>query len=335
MEALDALARRIAANRRPRLLRFLGLGGAQKPVAGLYLWGGVGRGKSFLMDLFVESLEGAAKRRVHFHRLMSEVHARRRALAQVEDPLDRVAADLAADIDILCLDEFFVSDIGDAMILARLLAGLFRRGVVLVATSNAAPADLYRGGLQRERFLPAIELLEKHTRVVRIEGDTDYRLRLLEASGTFMSASAAATDAHLDRYFRQIASQAGEEHAVLTIAGRDIRTRKRARGIAWFEFRELCEGPRGADDYIEIARRHSTVILSSVPVLTAEREDAARRFITLVDELYDRRVKLILAAETDIASLYRGRRLAAEFERTASRLAEMQTSAYLHAEHLS
>ncbi len=336
VEAMHDLEERLLAANRPlrRLGRSLRLPLTSPGVRGLYLWGGVGRGKTFLMDLFVESLPIERKRRIHFHRMMGEVHARRKALARVEDPLDRAAADIARETDVLCFDEFFVSDIGDAMILGRLLQGLFRRGVVLVATSNTAPSDLYRGGLQRERFLPAIDLIETHTRVLHIDGTTDYRLRLLQEAGTWIDSADANADARLERYFRQVASSRIEDGPILEVAGRDIRARKRARGVAWFDFAELCEQPRAAADYIEIARWHATVVVAGVPAMTAEHDDAARRFVTLVDEFYDRRVKLVLSAAAEPASLYRGRRLRREFERTASRLQEMQTAPYLHAEHL-
>ncbi len=301
---------------------------------GLYLWGSVGRGKTLLMDLFFDTLRREDKRRVHFHRFMNEVHERLGSLKDTAEPLDRVAGGIARDTAVLCLDEFFVSDIGDAMLLAGLLEGLFRRNVVLVTTSNTPPADLYRDGLQRARFLPAIDLLERHTRIVHLACDVDYRLRLLRRGGTFITPAGDAADAALERCFHDMASGRPEDRASIEIAGREIRTRKRAKGIAWFEFTELCETPRSTIDYIEIARRYPAVILSGVPVLTAADEDAARRFVNLVDEFYDRRVKLILSAAAKPGSIYRGRKLAFEFRRTRSRLLEMQSPEYLHAPHL-
>lgn len=306
-----------------------------RPPRGVYLWGGVGRGKTLLMDLFFETLARPDRRRVHFHRFMNEVHERLGALRDVAEPLDRVAGDIARETGVLCFDEFFVSDIGDAMLLAGLLEGLFRRDVVLVTTSNSAPADLYRDGLQRARFLPAIDLLQRHTRVLHIEGGTDYRLRLLRRAGTFISPADEPAEATLDRYFDDIASSAPEHDDSIPIAGRTIRTRKRAKGVAWFEFKELCGGPRSTSDYIEISRRYPAVILSGVPVLTGEHENAARRFVSLVDEFYDRRVKLILSAAAKPDALYRGSKLTFEFQRTVSRLLEMQSPEYLHAPHLS
>ncbi|HEX2140352.1 MAG TPA: cell division protein ZapE [Woeseiaceae bacterium] len=302
---------------------------------GIYLWGGVGRGKTLLMDVFFDTLARTDKRRVHFHRFMNDVHERLGELRDVADPLDRVAGDLARGARVLCFDEFFVSDIGDAMLLAGLLEGLFRRDAVLVATSNSAPADLYRDGLQRARFLPAIDLLKRHTRVLHLEGDVDYRLRLLRRAGTFLTPVGEEADVTLDRYFHDIASASVEDGASIEVAGREIRTRKRAKGVAWFDFAELCGGPRSAVDYIEIARRYQTVILSGVPVLTADDENAARRFISLVDEFYDRRVKLIMSAAEKIESIYQGNKLSFEFQRTLSRLLEMQSPDYLHAAHLS
>lgn len=303
------------------------------PIRGLYLWGGVGRGKTFLMDLFFSTLDIEKKKRVHFHRMMNAIHAELRTLDGVEDPLNVVAERLAAEANLLCFDEFFVSDIGDAMILGRLLEGLFSRGVTLVATSNSPPSELYRDGLQRARFLPAIRMLETHTAVVELDGGRDYRLRLLEQAGTFIPAGGGDVNERLLSFFRRVASGDSEEGRVIELLGRPIRTVRSGRGVAWFEFAELCGGPRSAADYVELAQLCHTVILSSVPVLDASRDDEARRFIALVDELYDRRVKLILSAAAPIESLYRGKRLAFEFERTRSRLTEMQSTDYLGSAH--
>lgn len=308
---------------------------SQPAVKGMYLWGGVGRGKTFLMDLFHATLGISASRRVHFHRMMSDVHARLKALGGTQDPLDRVAEAIAAESRVLCFDEFFVSDIGDAMILGRLLDGLFKRGVTLVATSNSPPAELYRDGLQRERFLPAIQKLETHTQVVELDGGRDYRLRLMERAGTFLDCDHTDATTRLGDLFCGIAPGAIEYERVLDVLGRPIATIRCAKGVVWFDFDELCEGPRSQEDYIEIARCYQTVIVSDVPVLTPDREDAARRFISLVDEFYDRRVKLILSAGAPVDRLYRGRRLEFEFERTQSRLIEMQSEDYLHAPHLA
>jgi len=305
-----------------------------KAVRGLYIWGGVGRGKTFLMDLFFETLAMDAKKRIHFHRMMKEVQERLAALGDQEDPLDQVAADIAADTRVLCFDEFFVSDIGDAMILARLLRGLFERGVTLVATSNAPPKELYKDGLQRSRFLPAIDLLNSHTHVVKIDGDTDFRLRLLQQAGTYLTPDNQDAEDRLSQLFDESASSHIVDASQLDINGRDIQTRRSAKGIVWFDFEEICDGPRSQADYIEIARWYPEVIVSGVPVFDASLEDQARRFIALVDEFYDRRVKLIVSA-TDVAEqLYAGQKLRFEFDRTASRLIEMQSTDYLMQAHL-
>lgn len=307
--------------------------GRSDPVQGVYLWGDVGRGKTFLMDLFYSTLATKRKSRKHFHRMMGEIHARLRILKDHEDPLDRVAAEIARDVSVLCFDEFFVSDIGDAMLLARLLDGLFRRGVTLVATSNVRPADLYATGLQRDRFLPAIALLEQHTNVVQLADGADYRLRRLQDVGTYLTPHDAAAGAKLERFFDDCAASAGIEDPVLDILGRPVIAKRCAADVAWFEFAAICEGPRSAQDYVELARRFQTVIVSGVPVLTPGDNDATRRFISLVDEFYDRRVKLMLSAEAPAERLYLGKKLAFEFRRTISRLSEMQSAEYLHEAH--
>jgi cell division protein ZapE len=311
------------------------LRGAGENVRGLYIWGGVGRGKTFLMDLFFDSLEIDAKKRIHFHRMMHDVHNRLNELRGVEDPLDKVARDIASSTRVLCFDEFFVSEIGDAMILGRLLDGLFRRGVTLVATSNIRPDQLYADGLQRERFLPAIALLEANTDVVEMDSGIDYRLRLLQKAGTYLCPDDATARRKLTAYFEESASSQIQTERDLDINGRDIRAHRCAKGVAWFEFASLCDGPRSQADYIELARWYPAVIVSGVPQFDELLEDQARRFVALVDEFYDRRVKLILSADTQVHSLYAGRRLASVFERTVSRLVEMQSTEYLALPHLA
>ena len=307
----------------------------RETVTGLYIWGGVGRGKTFLMDLFFESLDLEQKRRIHFHRMMHEVHERLKTLSFVEDPLDKIARQIALETRVLCFDEFFVSDIGDAMILGRLLKGLFKRGVTLVTTSNSPPDDLYKDGLQRQRFLPAIDLLNTHCDVVNMDGGTDYRLRLLEKAGTYQHPVDDDAEAHLAFYFDEIASLRIEDDVDLDINGRPVRARRVAKGIAWFDFTAVCDGPRSQADYIELARWYPSVIISGVPHFDANHDDQARRFIALVDEFYDRRVKLVLSADVAVDALYSGQRLAFEFERTTSRLIEMQSSEYLALPHLA
>ena len=331
----EDLQSRIASQRPRRLRDRLFRNAPREHVRGLYIWGGVGRGKTFLMDLFFESLASDRKRRIHFHRMMQDVHARLKLLGAVEDPVDKVAADIARETRVLCFDEFFVADIGDAMILGRLLDGLFRRGVTLVATSNSKPEDLYRDGLQRQRFLPAIDLLNTHCEVVNMDGGVDYRLRLLQKAGTYLCPDDDEAARRLDYFFGESASTRIEEDVDLDVNGRPIRARRCAKGVAWFRFEDICDGPRSQADYIELARWYPSIIVSGVPRFDATREDQARRFIALVDEFYDRRVKLILSAAAGVDSLYAGTRLNFEFERTTSRLVEMQSNEYLALPHLA
>jgi len=339
IDQLEDLQRRIQKQESAghSLLRFFTRTARQQSqcVRGLYLWGGVGRGKTFLMDLFFESLKIEKKKRIHFHRMMRDVHYRLGRLGDIKDPLDAVAESIASETRVLCFDEFFVSDIADAMILGRLLDGLFQRGVTLVTTSNAKPDDLYKDGLQRQRFLPAIELLKQFTDVVHMDSDTDYRLRLLQKAGTYLTPDDAQANAKLNFFFDESATTEVTQDKDLNVNGRGIRVHKCAKGVAWFEFSSLCDGPRSQADYIELARWYPSVILSGVPHLDAMREDQTRRFIALVDEFYDRRVKLILSAAAAAEDLYDGTRLRFEFKRTVSRLIEMQSTEYLALPHLA
>ena len=324
--------------RRPRagaLRALLFRSAPRENVRGLYVWGGVGRGKTFLMDLFFESLAIDSKKRIHFHRMMQDVHARMKVLGSVEDPVDKAAAAIARETQVLCFDEFFVSDIGDAMILGRLLEGLFRRGVTLIATSNSKPEDLYFEGLQRQRFLPAVDLINEHCDVVNMDGGTDYRLRLLQKAGTYLCPDDDEAARRLDYFFGESASTRVEEDVDLELHGRAVQARRCAKGIAWFRFEDICDGPRSQADYIELARWYPSIIVSGVPQFDATRDDQARRFIALVDEFYDRRVKLILSADVAVDSLYSGNRLSFAFERTVSRLVEMQSTEYLALPHLA
>jgi cell division protein ZapE len=313
-----------------RIARHFGRG---ESIRGLYLWGGVGRGKTFLVDLFFEQLPLDAKRRVHFHRFMQEVHARIRDLGQRSDPLEEIAAGYAAQIRVLCLDEFFVADIGDAMLLGRLLDALFARGVVLVTTSNTPPENLYPDGLQRARFLPAIALLQRACAVRKIESATDYRLRSLTQAPTFHHPLGPQADAQIEACYVRLTADTIRDGEPLLINGRSIATVDSAEGVAWFEFEALCDGPRAVADYIEVARAFHTVLLADVPRFDPLNEDAALRFVHLVDELYDRNVNLIVTAAALPTELYRGKRHAAAFARTESRLIEMQSEAYLAREH--
>ena len=306
-----------------------------RPVTGLYLHGSVGRGKTMLMDLLAESLEstGIPVRRIHFHRFMDSVHDQLGREKDRQDPLESVAADIARRARVLCFDEFHVADIGDAMILAGLLKGLFARGVTLVATSNTAPTDLYAGGLQRERFLPAIAAIERHCQVETLEGAEDYRLRELIRHPVYHHPADDHANEELAEEFHALAAGEQVSQASLKIRGHTIQPIKRAGSVIWFDFATLCEGPRAATDYIDLARRFGTLIVSDIPQMTEDDNNAARRFIHLVDECYDRAVKLIIAADVAIEELYSGQRLAAPFERTVSRLIEMQSHDYLALPH--
>jgi cell division protein ZapE len=329
----ERLQRRRAAERRLRGRLSRALGGRQSPERGLYLWGGVGRGKTWLMDSFCECLPPERRLRVHFHRFMQRVHRELTGLAGERNPLRRVAQGLAAEADIICFDEFFVSDIADAMILANVLEALFERGITLVATSNIAPGGLYENGLQRARFLPAIALLEAHTEVLNVDGGIDYRLRTLQSAELYHCPLDERADASLAESFARLAPEPGLDDAVIEVNARRLRTRCLADDVVWFDFAELCDGPRSQNDYIELAREFHAVLLSGVPALDASRDDQCRRFINLVDEFYDRHVKLVIAAAAPPEALYSGTRLAFEFQRTVSRLREMQSAEYLALEH--
>ncbi len=313
----------------------------KRVVRGVYLWGGVGRGKSFLMDSFHNCAPVAKKRRIHFHRFMQEIHHELHRRQGQSDPLGAFARDFAKETRLLCLDEFHITDITDAMMMKRLLEALLEQGVVIVTTSNFEPAALYLHGLQRSQFLPAIELIEANLDVVNVDGGTDYRLRELEKAGIY-HVEAGAEDA-LERAFMNIARHESADPAELEVEGRTIRVKRDARGVAWFDFRELCDGPRGKADYIELARRYHTVLLSDIPRFGAGDADVLRRFVWLVDEFYDRRVKLILSAAAPLEDLVAGSEEGDKFqanlntslrERLVSRLTEMQTRDYLSQPHL-
>jgi cell division protein ZapE len=336
---LDDLRRRLTTAHAPHsstLRRWLGsLVGApsREPERGLYLWGGVGRGKTWLMDLFFQSLPFPEARRRHFHRFMHDVHTELKGLQNRESPLDCVAAELARDTRVLCFDELFVADIADAMILGTLFKGLFERGVTLVATSNVPPRDLYKGGLQRQRFLPAIDLIEQHVDVLNVDGATDYRLRQLTQAGTYLLSSAPDTPQRLESLFAELAQHGSSTGGSIEIEGRPIPVIRQNASAVWFNFFAICAGPRSQDDYIEIAREYQSVIVAGVPIFDALRDNEARRFIALVDELYDRNVNLIISAAAPPTDLYRGGLLSFQFQRTISRLIEMQSEDYLAREH--
>jgi cell division protein ZapE len=295
---------------------------------GVYLWGGVGRGKSFLMDTFFASVPVLRKTRVHFHEFMRAVHHDLDRLKGTPDPLDEVARGIAARHRLICFDEFHVSDIADAMILYRLLDRLFALNTGFVITSNYAPDALYPDGLHRDRLLPAIALLKERLDVIQVDAGIDYRHRTLEQRRAYIVPAGPAADAELSTLFDELAGTE-DDSPVLTIETRQIRARRRAGSVVWFDFAVLCGGPRSQMDYLEIAARFQTVLLSSVPRMSAGQASEARRFTWLVDVLYDHRVKLVISADATPEELYTSGALAHEFVRTASRLTEMQSREYL------
>ncbi len=320
---------------------FARLAGRDKPVTastpavrGLYLWGGVGRGKTYLVDTFIDALPMERKQRIHFHSFMRAVHAELKELKQQQDPLRLVARRFAEQARVICLDEFFVSDITDAMLLYGLLKELFAQGVTLITTSNLPPDDLYKDGLQRARFLPAIELLKQHLEVLNVDGGVDYRLRYLEKAEIYHYPLDERAEQILNDVFNHIAPEPGHRGGDLEIEGRFIPTLREADDIVWFNFRAICDGPRGTSDYIEIARCFHTVLISNIPVMDWQMENQARRFVNLVDEFYDRSVKLIVSAAAPPLELYTGQKLKFEFQRTVSRLQEMQSHEYLERPHV-
>jgi cell division protein ZapE len=332
VKALDQIWHRFLRHKHPTFIDRL-FGRDSQPIKGLYLWGSVGRGKTWLMDLFFDHLPLVHKQRVHFHRFMQHVHQSLVELGQVQDPLPKIARSWARECHVLCLDEFFVADIADAMLLAGLLDNLFAHGVTVVTTSNIEPEGLYKDGLQRARFLPAIGLIRKHMQVLQLGGDTDFRLRILEQSEIFHHPLDTQAKQFMTESFNRMTAGVELSHE-MEINGRSFQARRRGDGMIWFEFDELCEQPRGSIDYIEIARCFNTVMLSNVPQMGEEEANAARRFITLVDEFYDRNVKLLISAAVPIDELYTGNKLAFEYQRTASRLTEMQSHDYLAKPHL-
>ena len=338
---LDALREALDSHQSPKSFWSRFSRRDKRSIQGLYLWGSVGRGKTFLMDLFFESLERKDKVRIHFYRFMQSVHL---ALAEYQgspDPLKLVAKRLAGEGSVLCFDEFFVSDITDAMLLSGLLYALQEEGVTLVATSNVPPSGLYRDGLQRGKFLPAISLLEQTNEIVNLDHEFDYRLRALGQAELYHYPLGNHAEAVLDTIWQTLDIAISRDRVdsaspgtAININGRSLPARRVSQQMIWFEFSDICGGPRSPSDYIAIAGEYATVFISSIPQFHCGIEDEARRFVSLIDEFYDRRVNLICTAQVNILDLYQGNRLAFEFERTASRLKEMQSKEYFQDQHL-
>jgi cell division protein ZapE len=325
---LAQLGNELAAFRTARQSTLKRLFAPPEVPRGVYLWGGVGRGKSMLMDAFYAALTIRRKTRVHFHAFMRDVHGELATLSHEEDPLATVAARLAQQWRLVCFDEFHVSDVADAMILGRLLTHLFAGGVVFVMTSNYKPDDLWPDGLNRERFLPAVELIKQHLDVIEVDGGIDYRLRALVQVDSYYTPLDAGSEASMARTFDSLAVGA-DETPRLAIDGRYMAARRRVGSTVWFDFAALCDGPRSQRDYLELARRFSVVLLSGIPQMGPATADLARRFTWLVDILYDHRVKLIISAQVPAEELYTGGHHAQEFARTVSRLVEMRSRAYM------
>jgi len=338
VEMLDDLFHRLVVADKPESLlgRLSSIFSSKKePLRGLYFWGGVGRGKTYLMDMFFDLLPTKNKMRLHFHRFMHQTHEQLTEFKGQQDPLLLIADELASRTNVICFDEFFVKDITDAMILGGLFEALFARGVSLVATSNIPPERLYWNGLQRERFIPAIRLIEKHCQIVNLDNGIDYRLRTLEQADIFHSPHDQEAIDNLNNSFDHLATEEMPLASIIEIEHRPVITVRCAEGVIWFSFAEICETARSQTDYIEISRCYSTVMVSEIPQLEAKDDAATRRFISLVDEFYERHVNLMITASVELDELYSGRLLAFEFKRTLSRLQEMQSHDYLALEHLA
>lgn len=321
---------------RGRLQSLLGKPAAkpQEPVQGLYMWGGVGRGKTWLMDLFFHSIPSERKLRLHFHRFMLRVQEELVALQGQENPLEIIADGFKKEADVLCFDEFFVSDITDAMLLGTLLQALFARGITLVSTSNIPPDNLYHNGLQRARFLPAIDLIKRYCTVMNVDAGIDYRLRTLTQAGLYFTPMTTETRQRMDEMFAKLAGSVGEINPVLEINHRPLPALCSSGGVLAVEFAVLCEEARSQLDYIALSRRYHTVFLHHVKKMDTLNENTARRFLALVDEFYERHVKLIISAELSMFEIYQGDHLKFEYQRCLSRLQEMQSEDYLRLEHL-
>lgn len=304
-------------------------------IKGLYCWGGVGRGKTFMMDLFFDNLPTERKRRRHFHRFMLEIQDHLNRLGNIQNPMDTLVKEMAAEIDILCLDEFFVSDITHAMILDRLLMAMQKNNITMVTTSNIRPSDLYKNGLQRERFLPAIAWIEENLQVLHIDAGEDFRLRHFSAENIFRMPDTEANRNALKSDLLELTGNTdNHHHQDFAIGSRHIPVVWRSQDAILFDFEYLCRGNYSQKDYIDIAKRFEYVGVAGVPIMDEELEDAARRFLLLIDEFYDRRVKLLLTTATSVDKLYQGKKMIFEFDRLQSRLFDMQSAQYWQEAHL-
>jgi cell division protein ZapE len=306
---------------------------AKSKVTGLYLWGGVGIGKTYLMDSFYQCLPFESKMRLHFHRFMKMIHDELKSLQGQKDPLKKIAKNLSNKTRVLCFDEFFVNDIADAMILGNLFSALFDAGITLVTTSNVAPDNLYRNGLQRSKFLPAIELIKANTRVFHLCIDKDYRLRHLTDAGVYFYPNTIENYQKMEALFHRMSHEHIREETYLNIDNRRLNIIKRSTSILWVSFKDLCAIPRSQQDYLYIAKNFNTVFLQDVGVIAPDDRNSITYFISLIDIFYDASVKLIILAEKDFSQLYPQGYLSFEYQRTCSRLQEMQSEAYLHGEH--
>ena len=326
LKRLDLIAKGINSNSKSWF--------SNQTTKGLYIRGDVGRGKTQIMDIFFDHLDIKKKKRLHFHRFMKGLHEELERLSGQEDPLKVAAKEISKATDLLCFDEFYVEDIGDAMLLGRFITKLFENDVTLIATSNTHPDNLYENGLHRDRFFPAIESIKENCEIYELNSLQDYRLRRLEQLEIFTLSREDPENVKVSKNFSDLTAGEFKENSSIEILGRKIKTIKKAKGCVWFNFKELCDGPRSAKDYIEICTEFHTLFISEIPILTENKEDSARRFIALIDECYERKVYLILSLEEDIESLYQGRKLIGPYRRTLSRLEEMRSREYLSKPHL-
>ena len=327
LKRLDQIAKGISSNSKSWF--------SNQTTKGLYIRGDVGRGKTQIMDIFFEHLDIKNKKRLHFHRFMKGLHEDLERLSGQEDPLKVAAREISKSIDVLCFDEFYVEDIGDAMLLGRFITKLFENEVTLIVTSNTHPDNLYENGLHRDRFFPAIESIKENCEIYELNSLQDYRLRTLEQLEIFILSKDDPNNEKLSKNFSDLTANDYKENGTIEVLGRQIKTIKKAKGSVWFDFKELCDGPRSTKDYIEICAEFHTVFISEIPIFTINHEDLARRFIALVDECYERKVNLILSIEIDLEDLYMGKKLTGPYKRTLSRLVEMRSREYLSKPHLS